>query len=531
MKRLLLIGLVSGTALANVSHPFPGVTLVTNGSSAMVITDLCAPGVSVRATKYSERRGTPQQWGQAVGVQAAINVDFFDFPGWTLVNGRARGGGEDWPADKQFFESRSYWYFGLFTAGLQQDANVGPAGLPWMTEIVGGHNVLIRDGQSLAPNFDGDGVLAGGHRRTAIGMSRDRRTLFMMSTNKLLNGTGIVAELLALAGEAGAPAIDVATNVDGGGSSQLYVEGQGQVITSGRQVNNHLGVYASGQGLAANCNNIPPRGSLDAVSCEGVSGWAQDQNVADTAIDAHVYFNGPAGAGVGVPVRAATRREDLCTALGSCDHSFTLPLPRSLMDGQPHAVHAYAIDSEGGTNAELGGSPRTLTCEQAAPEGVLRHVVDPDSFAAWKFDFFQDVQPLSDALLGSRAIKAPWPARPELIQGTGQPEVYLVDGAQRRHVPNPAIAAAWRLELATRREVPVSALAAYPVGPPLRAPWLVRGSGPALYVLDVVPLAPPAKRVEVPAPAPQSAPPEPTMSAVLGGCSAAGADSPSSACC
>lgn len=170
---------------------------------------------------------------QRNGLALAVGADFFDFPGRTLVNGRARGGGEDWPADKQFFESRSYWYFGLFTAGLQQDANVGPAGLPWMTEIVGGHNVLIRDGQSLAPNFDGDGVLAGGHRRTAIGMSRDRRTLFMMSTNKLLNGTGIVAELLALAGEAGAPAIDVATNVDGGGGSQLYVEGQGQVITSG----------------------------------------------------------------------------------------------------------------------------------------------------------------------------------------------------------------------------------------------------------------------------------------------------------
>lgn len=527
MKRALLLGLISSVASASVSTPFPGVTLVRSGSSAMVITDLCAPGVSVRATRYGERQGTPQQWGQAVGVQAAINVDFFDFPGWTLVNGRARGGGEDWPADKQFFESRSYWYFGLFTAGLQQNADVPPAGNPWMTEIVGGHNVLIRDGQSLAPNFDGDGVLAGGHRRTAIGMSRDRRTLFMMSTNKLLDGTGIVAELLALAAEAGAPAIDVATNVDGGGSSQLYVEGQGQIITSGRQVNNHLGVYASGSGATPHCTNIPPRGVVDAVSCEGVAGWAQDQNVADQPIDTYVSFDGPALVGPGRFTRAGARREDLCAAIGSCDHGFVLPTPRSLMDGRPHEVHVYAMDSEGGVNTELARSPGTLTCSRPAPEGVLRHVVDPASFAAWRFDVFQDVQPLTDEALGTRVINAPWPTQPELVRVAGQPEVYLRDGALRRRVPNPTIAAAWRLDLTTAREVPSSALAASTEGPPLPAPWLVRGTGPAIYVMDSIPRAPaprpPAAPVETPEP-PGGPPAEPRLApdSVVGGCSAGG---------
>jgi len=78
-----------------------------------VVADLCSPGVSVRATEYSERKATPAGWAQKAGVdvEAAINADFFDFPGWTLVNGRggetARIGG--W---KAFFEVRSYWQFG-----------------------------------------------------------------------------------------------------------------------------------------------------------------------------------------------------------------------------------------------------------------------------------------------------------------------------------------------------------------------------------------------------------------------------------
>ena len=66
--------------LGSVETPHPGLTLVRQPGSAMVIGNLCAPGVQVRATKYGERKGTPQQWGQAVGVKAAINADFFDFP-------------------------------------------------------------------------------------------------------------------------------------------------------------------------------------------------------------------------------------------------------------------------------------------------------------------------------------------------------------------------------------------------------------------------------------------------------------------
>lgn len=474
--------------LASVANPFPGVTLVRNGSSAMVVANLCSPGVSVRATKYAERKATPQQWAENVGAQAAINADFFDFPGWTLVNGRARGGGEDWPADKQFFESRSYWQFGLFVADLVQNANLPPAAPPWVTEVVAGHNILIRDGVSLAPSFDGDAVITTAHRRTAIGLSKDRRTLFLFATDKVLTGTGVVAELKALQQEAGAPAIEWATNVDGGGSSQLYVQGYGQVITSGRQVNNHLGIFAGGSGPAANCTNLPPRGTLDAVACDGVRGWAQDGNVPKDPIDVHLYFGGPAGSGApGVPVKASKTRADLCTPLGSCEHAFAYDPPRSLLDGQPHPVHAYAIDSEGGANAELAGSPKSFVCAAPPPSGQLRHVTDPAAYAAWKFSGVLDVQPVTDAALAGHARGPAFPAVPVLVRGEGTPAVYVVDQGFKRHVPDPATAERWHLDLAAVQVKPLPEVDALLVGPALRArPMLVKGDGPAVFVVDDV---------------------------------------------
>ena len=42
----------------------------------------------------------------------------------------------------------------------------------------------------------------------------------------------------------------------GGGSSQMYVKGQGQIVTSGRLVANHLGIVATGKGASPMCPKI-----------------------------------------------------------------------------------------------------------------------------------------------------------------------------------------------------------------------------------------------------------------------------------
>ncbi|MBX7097687.1 MAG: phosphodiester glycosidase family protein [Myxococcaceae bacterium] len=478
---------LTAAVLAAVTSPFPGVKLVRQGSSAMVVANLCAPGVSVRTTAYAERRGTPQTWAGRVGAQVAINGDFFDFPGWTWVIGRARGAGQDWPAGLQNREPRPYWEFGPHLAQFVPTGAIAPPSTAIASQIVAGHNTLILDGRSRGPAFDGDGVILTAHRRTAVGLSKDRRTLFLYATDRSLDGNGVVAELVAMQREAGAPAIDVATNMDGGGSSQLYVQGLGQIVTSGREVNNHLGILArGGTAVGGMCNQVPPRGAVDSATCTGVTGWAQDTNTSDAPVQVHVYYGAAAGAGVpGKSVPANIRRADLCTPLaGSCNHGFTAPAPESWFDGKPRPVHTYALDTEGGPTKEL--PLKNLTCTVPNPTGVKRHIVSGASLTAWKLSAFWNVRPVTDAVLAALPEDLAWPTTPVMVRATGDTKVYLLDSGFKRHVQSSAIAAAWSLDLTTVQGRTAAQVAAIPTGPPLPAKRvIVKGTGPAVYAMDV----------------------------------------------
>jgi len=477
--------LVAGSAsAASVSDPFPGVRLVNSGNMALVVADLCQAGVSVRATKYDERNRTAASWAQTVDAEVAINADFFDFPGWSFVVGRARGAGEDWPADKQLKEVRTYWYFGVNQAGLQPNAAVEPGFL--VTDIVGGHNLLIDGGKGLGPLYDGDAVLQGSHRRTAVGLSADGRHLYFFSSNSALTGDGIVWSMVAHAAEAGTPPIHWATNMDGGGSSQLYVKGIGNVISSTRPVNNHLGIHAKGSGEAWHCNR-PPDGWLDSADGSAIKGWSRDVDDPDKGIDVHLYFGGPAGSGSPAKGFASNRhRDDLCTAIGSCAHGFEVAPPLSLLDGKPHAIHAYGIDETGLKNAELAGSPKTLQATAPTPSGVRRHVVDPTSFASWKLDDFWHRLPADDASIDALALSDDFPAAPTLMQADdGSPEVWLADGTMRRHVSDPSVMDAWAFDFGKIEKRPAAEVAAMPQGLAWPArPILVTKSDGAVYALD-----------------------------------------------
>ncbi|HEY0137301.1 MAG TPA: hypothetical protein VGB85_24630, partial [Nannocystis sp.] len=132
--------------------------------------------------------------------------------------------------------------------------------------------------------------------------------------------------------------------------------------------------------------------------------------------------------------------------------------------------------------------PRTLMCMPAI-DGVRRHVQNPMSLAAWKFEAFFDMLTVEDALLESLVEATALPETPVMVRGDdGSPEVWLVDGVMgeyRRHVPDPKVAAAWRLDLATVTTVPAGDIEVLMMGPPLRPrPFLIKGTGPAVYVLD-----------------------------------------------
>jgi len=272
----------------------------------------------------------------------------------------------------------------------------------------------------------------------------------------------------------------------------------------------------------------PPRGFLDSVDCSGEKGWAQDQDTPTQAIDVHLYFNGPAGDmnAHGIPLTANQTRMDLCSAIGSCDHGFSLRAPRSLLDNMPHAVHAYGIDSTMGfPNAELSNSPKNLTCP-APPLGnvVRRWVVDQNSFGAWKFDAFMDVTHYSSAILNTAQKGLDFPAAPKLAQGDdGSPEVWVLDGQSKRHVVNPDSLAAWRFDPKNIVKTPAAQLKAMTQGPdwPLD-PLLVQGDGPAIEMLDVPPQTPPGGNPPGNPGNPGSNPPDGTMPKGGGGCNASG---------
>ncbi len=235
------------------------------------------------------------------------------------------------------------------------------------------------------------------------------------------------------------------------------------------------------------CGNQKPTGYLDGVDCDSVHGWAQDPDAKTKSIDVHLYWGGPAGSGAkGAAFSADLSRPDLCSALGSCEHAFDVSPPLSLFDGKPHEVHGYAIDSAGGTNAELNKSPGTLNCTATVPEGVRRHVVNPDSLAAWHFDLFWQMLPLTDTQIAGIPEADALPAAPELVQADdGSPEVWLVDGKWRRHVPDPAAMAAWGFAFSDVKQVPAAEVDALKLGPDLRPePVLVKDSTGKVDAID-----------------------------------------------
>lgn len=244
---------------------------------------------------------------------------------------------------------------------------------------------------------------------------------------------------------------------------------------------------ADGFPTPPSCNqNKPPQGSLDVAGCDQIGGWAYDPDEPQQAIRADVYFGGPAGSGaMGVSVTADMHRDDLCAAIGSCAHGYSMPSPLSLHDGQPHAVHAYGIDTEGADNAELSNSPRTLQCEAQIPPGV-RRLVSSAAMQAWHFSPFWDVLPVSESQLAALELWQELADAPVLAKADdNSPTIWLLDAGWRRPIPNPQVAAAWEFDLGAAQVWATADLQALPVGSAVRAaPVLVQAPGSAPYLID-----------------------------------------------
>jgi hypothetical protein len=240
--------------------------------------------------------------------------------------------------------------------------------------------------------------------------------------------------------------------------------------------------------------NKAPIGAFDAATCALVNGWAQDPDEPSRAISVHVYMDGPAGDANArsFATSAGERREDLCAAIGSCDHGFSWRIPLSYLDNAAHPVRVYAIDTAGGANPLLQHSPRTIQC--APPElpaysggAVRRHIPNPDVLGAWKLGV-HDISPRTDAELDAVPEAAPMVSAPTLVKIDGGAAVYVLEYGVLRHIPNPAALSAWRLGGAAIQDVSSADAAGWLLGAPWPdAPFLIKGSGAAVYMMDAPP--------------------------------------------
>lgn len=121
-----------------------------------------------------------------------------------------------------------------------------------------------------------------------------------------------------------------------------------------------------------------PVGWLDSVNCTEFRGWAFDPDNAAAVMDVHFYIDGQAGKG-GVLIgmaKTTAQRDDINTLYkltGTHGFVFTVKTaatnPLVLSDGKAHPVYAYAINTNGGTNPLLGGTPKSVTCTAVAGGG------------------------------------------------------------------------------------------------------------------------------------------------------------------
>jgi len=243
--------------------------------------DLCASHVHMAASGVASSRQTASAWGGRSGVTAAVNGDFFRTDTSTPVTyGQSVGAGRVWPT-AQSGEGAAYtgdWYYrrygwiafgpdgvefnhteavrraGGTTQGFMPGrATTGavPAGT---VALVSGFPELVTEGRVVTCSsptasscFTDRSDMRARNPRSAMGLSEDRRTFWLVAVDgrSSVSAGMYGTELAWLMGELGAWQ---AFNLDGGGSTQLWVDGRGTVNApsdgSPRPVANLWGVYA-----------------------------------------------------------------------------------------------------------------------------------------------------------------------------------------------------------------------------------------------------------------------------------------------
>jgi hypothetical protein len=235
----------------------------------LVRVDLAAARPRFVATEESfldpRTPGAPRVWrttsdfARHVGADLAVNANYFDIRhGRFSTCGLAMAAGRVWRSSYADRRLDCDWSMGFGARGGvalfdAREKVFGPAPFSWVTEAVTGSPRILGDGEVLSYSHPRHALQR--NPRTILAVDRDRRTLFVMMVNgREGRNQGMTCPEAARAlRDHGAWD---AVNLDGGGSSALYLRAEGGLVShpadgTERGVGNHLGiVFGDGEGVA-----------------------------------------------------------------------------------------------------------------------------------------------------------------------------------------------------------------------------------------------------------------------------------------
>jgi len=217
------------------SEPNPGIrhlvrtTTLPSTIHALVV-DLGHPGVHIRATPYDERWSTVSEYATNNHLAAATNGGF-----WGMMQhaeGVTAGGGARWPDGE---DDTEIGFFAVTRAGhawiSAPEVDDDEVVVARVGEAVSGQPMLVRGGRLDTPSLDAFDSANLRHPRSSVGVSRDgKKVILIVVDGRQGHSHGMTLyELARMFVELGA---DAALNLDGGGSSAMFVAEEGGIVNS-----------------------------------------------------------------------------------------------------------------------------------------------------------------------------------------------------------------------------------------------------------------------------------------------------------
>jgi exopolysaccharide biosynthesis protein len=206
--------------------------------------DLRDRSLRVIATNKSENGMTVSDFAKKNHAIVAINGDYFNEGTLTPIGTAISSCGRWWEGEPKIQRKQGLVGVGRRRAEIQERTQIAKK---WMTGAVSGWPLLVRDCAVIEKLPGSDFFTRAPHPRTAVGLSKDGRTMFFVVADGRSENVGgpTLPELAQFMRELGAC---TAMNLDGGGSSAMWLEDRIVSRPSDgkeRNVGNHLAVVSS----------------------------------------------------------------------------------------------------------------------------------------------------------------------------------------------------------------------------------------------------------------------------------------------